>query len=481
MWALPADRKIFLDIFGQECARHLRRLIDMRHSDVFQSDEELLLLWADKPELSAFEFSPGGHLPQAIVVDSKQIREFIAWVTTVVGGYRPFTAFFRIIDRETAQRALELKEPSVGRFDNALAGLIIAEALTLSPTQRSASMLSLLPCESTYCYSFARALAVGYVPGRDGASPIAAPLALARRLTRQPARRLGDDLLSTALKVMSGLVAGAAPPGSGVLAFIWEACRELQSYGEVKRSWDSLDGGAVLPSALNEMRGPREQRVRTFERILSRANQLDVLTSSFLAGLLADQIGPGTFEHIDLLLPYLNQYPMALVWYGLCAGLHPDSEVQQVGNCLGRRLVRDLLASEPIISRPKYDIAVSELEVYLDREEPLEFRAASQNHIAVELLPGVPAYMKWPILPSSESVPAQPREISLHGRANQPELPLKSSSEEKSSDGGLSPERQSAVRDLEMAVERVKLILKEPNLPPNPLSEREGSKRRKKH
>ena len=193
--------------------------------------------------------------------------------------------------------------------------------------------------------------------------------------------------------------------------FIWETCRELQSEREVKRSWGLLTDAGVLPQQLlSELRGPREQRVKAFERILHSPNQLDALTSSFLAGLLADQIGPGSFEHVDLLLPYLNQYPTALLWYGLCAGLHPDSEVQQVGNCLGRRLIRDLLAPDPILSRPKYDIAVSELEVHLDREEPLEFRTASQNHIAVELLPGVPAYMKWPI--TAESVAAPSRGVS---------------------------------------------------------------------
>jgi hypothetical protein len=483
MWALPADRKILLDILGPGAARHLQGLIDARRSDVLRSNEELLLLWGSKPEPYLSGFLPGEHLPEAIVVHGKQMREFTAWVTMVVGGYRPFTAFFRIIDRESVQRALEFKEPSLGRFDNALAGLIMAEALTLSATQRSVSALSLLPCESTYCYSFARALAVGYVATCKGEDPISAPLALARRLTRQPARRLEDGLLSTALKVVSGLAVGQAIPVSGgVPAFIWEACRELQSEGEVKQSWDLLgEGGAIPTQLLNDMRGPREQRVRTFERILNGVNQLDVLTSSFLVGLLADQIGPGTFEHIDLLLPYLNQYPMALVWYGLCAGLHPDSEVQQVGNCLGRRLVRDLLASDPISSYPKYDIAVSELEVYLDREEPLEFRAASQNHIAVELLPGVPAYMKWPVVSSTEPASVQQREISLHGRGSQRELPLKSSLVETASDGGFSTDRQSAIRDLESAVQRVKLILKEPNIDSSRLNEKEGSKRRKKH
>ena len=105
------------------------------------------------------------------------------------------------------------------------------------------------------------------------------------------------------------------------------------------------------------------------------------MTSSFLAGLLADQIGPGSFEHVELLLPYLNQYPTALIWYGLCAGLHPDSEVQQVGNCLGRRLVRDLLAPDPILSRPKYDIAVeTSLRCTLIERNPWSSERQSKPH-----------------------------------------------------------------------------------------------------
>jgi hypothetical protein len=172
------------------------------------------------------------------------------------------------------------------------------------------------------------------------------------------------------------------------------------------------------------MRGPREHRVRTFERVLKQPNRLDTLTSSFLAGLLADQIAPGTFEHVDLLMPYLSQYPMALTWYGLCAGLNADSEVQQVGNCLGRRLVRDLLIPDSIVARPRYDLSIGELEVYLDREAPIEFRVAGQNHIAVELLPGVPAYMRWPAKDSlpSGSLSVQQRDIFQQTQLQQREL-----------------------------------------------------------
>jgi len=338
--------------------------------------------------------------------------------------------------------------------------------------QRSVSALSLLPCESTYSYSFARALALGYM--RDGDDPIAAPFALARKLTRQPARRLGDESLSTTLKVLSSLATDQTlNHEERIPRFVWETCRELQFEREVKSSWGLISEAGILPQQiLSELRGPREHRVRAFERILHGPNRLEPTTASFLAGLLADQIGPGSFEHVDLLLPYLNQYPTALTWYGLCAGLHPDSELQQVGNCLGRRLVRDLLASDAIISRPKYDIALGELEVHLDREEPLEFRTASQNHIAVELLTGVPAYMKWPPNQSTEPVQAQFRGTA--GSTRQGELPLTGVS-------GLSSDRQSAINDLERAVERVKLMLNEQHQSPNLFDKADANKRRKKH
>ncbi len=156
MWALPADRKTLLDIFGRQPPLHLNGFVDPRRSNLLQSSEELLLLWASKPEPPVSGPPSGEYLPAAIVVDPNQMREFIAWITTVTGGYRPFTAFIRIIDPQYLQHAIEPKEPNLGTFENAVAGLIIAEAITLAGAQRSVSALSLLPCESTYSYSLAR-------------------------------------------------------------------------------------------------------------------------------------------------------------------------------------------------------------------------------------------------------------------------------------------------------------------------------------
>jgi len=84
-------------------------------------------------------------------------------------------------------------------------------------------------------------------------------------------------------------------------------------------------------------------------------------------------------------------------------------ELMEDGYCANNPTLYAIAALErdPILSRPKYDIAVRELEVHPDREEPLEFRTASQNHIAVELLPSVPAYMKWPVTQATATVSPQ--------------------------------------------------------------------------
>lgn len=463
MYVLPADKKTLLDIFGKESmSSHLHRIKPGSRKTILRFDDEVILIWAREPSEGNLPSSVERYLPDVIAVRSEQMREFLAWATSVIGGYRPFTAFFRVVTPQQAALALDPLETSLSPVESALVGLIIGEALTLSTNQRSVAALSLLPCQSTYSYSFARALALGHVRESEAvgtSNPIAGAWSLARRLTRQPPRKLTDDMLVPAFNIVAALAGGSGGPSHPrVPGFVWESCREIQSNGEIHRSWNLLqERVSLIDALLNEMRGPREHRVRAFERVLKELSQnpLDTLTASFLAGALANQVAPGSFEHTDLLVPYLGQFPMALVWYGLCAGLHPDSELEQVGDCLGRRLARDLLMSDPLLSRPKYDIAVSELEVYLDREASIDFRVASQNHIAVELLPGVPAFMKWPV--NSASAEASVAAPNRPPPRSQTELPLQSPAREVSAVP--ASERFAAVQELERAVQRVRLIL----------------------
>jgi len=413
--------------------------------------DELLLLWARKPVK--------GDLPTVIVVRDEASREFIAWATTAIGGYRPFTAFFKVMDKTQAQQAFGMRERTLGKLEGPLVGLIIGEALTQSANRQSVQSLSLLTFKSTYSYSLARAYALGYHQRAPQKDTIADAWTLARKLTRQPTRRLADEYVKIAFNVIMALEGNSSADRLDVPEFVIEVSRELFFKGTVEKSWRLLDGRSPsLDKLAMKMEGPREKRVLAFEEVLNSATGIDPISASFLVGLLGSQIGQGTFEHIELLAPHIPKFQMALVWYGICGGLYQDTEVQESADCLGRLLVRDLLLADPILSPPKYDISVKELEVCLDREEPINFRAASYSHIAVEIAPGVPAIMKWPV---RVPPPEDQRSSAAKSQVKSPVIGKQASLFPADHDNDLLLQGEAAMLDLDRAVGRIKTIFGE--------------------
>src|SRR3972149_1694558 len=92
MWISKADRKGLLD-FIQTCNPNKIQSTEetncLRLFPVFGDD--LLLIWSDK-------FTFGSYLPELIcVADGKEI-DFLAWASTYLKLFRPFTAFCRVLD-----------------------------------------------------------------------------------------------------------------------------------------------------------------------------------------------------------------------------------------------------------------------------------------------------------------------------------------------------------------------------------------------
>lgn len=454
MWALPADKRILLDLLGKD-----RTGIAIEASQItpdslsMDSSDELILLWARKPA--------EGDPPSAIIVRAKAMREFIAWTTAAIRDYRPFTAFFKVVDNRLAKQVLELEQPTLGKFESPMVGLIIGEALTQAPNNISVQDLSLLPCKSTYSFSLARAYALGYYSNKKRADdPIGDAWALARSLTRQPLRKLSDESIQAAFDVIMDLDGKAPYSNPNLSEFVIQACRELFFQGAVKNSWRLLQGHIpFLEDIIMEMEESREKRVRTFENVVKSSTKLDPVTSSFLVGLLASQIGQGTFEHVELLRPYILENQMAFVWYGLCVGLHRDTEVQESYNCLGRRLVRELLFTDHLVSLPKYDISVAELEVCLDREAPLYFRVASHGHISVEIVPGVPAIMRWPI--SVSPVAEEQRPSETYSSVSRSAVGSQISLFPEPPENNLWNQGEAAFLDLDRAIGNIKTVFKD--------------------
>lgn len=156
----------------------------------------------------------------------------------------------------------------------------------------------------------------------------------------------------------------------------------------------------MFENVKNQMQGAREDRVVTLEKTLNMLiayKSQDQVTGAFLCGYLTSLIAPGTFDHISLLRPYIANYPTALLWYGLCAGINETNNLANYSGGAGRRIAREAFRKEDIFDRPRCDISMAELEVLLFGEKSgLDFRGGGQNYLEVEIVPCVSAVIRWP-------------------------------------------------------------------------------------
>ncbi len=188
-----------------------------------------------------------------------------------------------------------------------------------------------------------------------------------------------------------------APSGAMV-----RACLELKTSQKIDlQTWRDLVGSSRdLHSAQEKMQGSREERVTRFESAvwsLSQGTAVNPEVASFLCGYLASLIDPGSLSHVRLVSPFLDRFPTAMLWYGLCAGLQQKSDVLSQFNALGRRVLRDIVNPESLLGRPQSDIAIDELDVFLRGDKPLrDFHRSSPRHISIELSPRIHTIMNWP-------------------------------------------------------------------------------------
>jgi len=184
--------------------------------------------------------------------------------------------------------------------------------------------------------------------------------------------------------------------------YMYNACLNLYKESEVgPETWDLLAREHPrLRDARREMQGPREGRVVFFEQSvlsLAETRRSNSEFASFLFGFLASQIGPGTLDYLSLITPHVDQFPTALLWYGLCSGLQHRSSLHGFSGGLGRRALREILRRESVFDSPQSDIALAELEALTSSDTAaMEFRTGTQGVLAIEIVPLVTTTVRWP-------------------------------------------------------------------------------------
>lgn len=332
----------------------------------------IVTVWSEKPEQ--------GRLPNLLVLAQSEKKDFFAWANAYL-KVKPLTAFVRVLDFESLGN---LKPPSANaeKWNKGIIGLVIAEALTY--LDQPSLKISLRACEGTYSFAAARSLL--HVEAPPGVRQTGINWFRSREALGNRATKLALTDLQEIWSVMAQLVSEETPDASQVIV---RSCMNLLESGDVSDSdWMSLTKDLHAYDLRLAMRDTREERVRLLESFLQRFGDRPPRKeeTAFLIGYLVSMVAPGTLDHWRLLNPVRQSIPTAGLWYGLCAGLRRESNLESFGAGIGRLLSRELRRKIDLMEQPTCDIAVDELEVtgpfFKDSQ-------ATSNAIEVEVSPGV--------------------------------------------------------------------------------------------
>lgn len=402
MWIVTTNRDGLLMHLAANKRNDLLRGATQQSQSLRLKAEEIAMLWESQPHSAE-------NLPEVIVVADGELRSFLAWTSTYLDGFRPFTSLCRVLDTRTFEKIREAAPPrQLGRVGPACAAIILADALTQGMGRVDESSITIAACESTYSFARSRFTALGI---RDDAEILQRKWSLAREIGRQPRRRLSPDSAEP-LWILLEALAGS-PRGEQHVRWDMEFYHLCNDYMRV--GWLPIEflkvfalSTSVQWSAVAEaMSGSREQRVTVLEDMLRGPSlrKLTGLEGDFVRGYLASLLSPGTIEYLSLVSSYLDEYPMLLMWYAFFAGLHPESKVLSQFGGLCRRLLKDVEQRDMLFERPRCDISVEELEVLAATglSGLTYIRGGAQGSVRVELYPTLSAPVR--LTPSASDQP----------------------------------------------------------------------------
>ena len=231
-----------------------------------------------------------------------------------------------------------------------------------SPSQLTPELIS---------FVMSRSLALGMPDADEGISTNWQKL---RRLTRQPKLSVDFSVLESVWVILLSVLSTGLP-GFGP-ASIFQTARSIdRRHSSISRKisdylveavWALLNKSELgsydwqfltrafpeLYSALDDVKGTREERVRSLDRYLGhliKAANRDQLTASFMAGYLTSQVSPGGFDHASLLLPHLPALNSSILWYGLSAGANKEGQLKATSRSVNSKFFCEARVAKPQI------------------------------------------------------------------------------------------------------------------------------------
>lgn len=392
MWVLPVNRRQLIDLLAPDRdARTINAVEELRPSLDIVRSKVTVAVWPADP-------NKFGRMPTAIICADGDRQEIMAWLSTYVRDFRPFTAYCRVVERPIAEQFLKSSAtPTLHGMEGICAGLILGESLMHARGRASILDLPFSAYSATLSHAISRTYALS--GGSISIDQIAKLWSQARELTGQS----GLAPPNAALSVWAAALGKSRQVARGRSLFdesdtLTHAWIEFSARGELSDElWHNLvQGYQELEPMRQILDMPREHRVPMIDtalHILGSARG-DQEQRSFLAGYLTSLLGPGTLDHAEFLTPVAAALPAAYLWYGLFAGVNTRGDALPVGNPLARRIVRDLTIPDCIIDRPRCDIALEELMMHGSHESLLKITSKA-GRLDIDILPGVTTSVRW--------------------------------------------------------------------------------------
>ena len=304
-------------------------------------------------------------VPVAVVVREKEMGDFLAWTNTYLPNWSPITAYLRVISEANYREVNEHVADIFGSsYEPALVGLIVGEALIHSGARHEVEQVPYGGCIATFSFVAARGARCGIA-----VEDLAERWELCRRVTGQAPLETRVRELVVPWRVLvevakKGTVTSRNASTTGLKEILEDALADIVTTGMVGPVvWKDLTRGfPEVRSAMDYMSDTQEARMIAFERMLKETGKGKKVRSqeaSFLAGYIASLIAPGSLKHAYLLVDHVDRLPTAIMWLSLFASFHQKSQLRM--SSLAHLVWRTMTEEEDVLSRPRCDIALTEL------------------------------------------------------------------------------------------------------------------------
>jgi hypothetical protein len=394
MWVIDGDKKTILDFIDKGDLKTFNVKSEKQIKPIYKEDQ-IYLIWNKKPTKINIPF------PEIVCIKDGSSRNFLAWVSTYINDFIPFTSFVRVIEYKKLVSTLERRRITFNNVEeNAAIGALVGEIVThrINNNIKDITMSSAM---STLSFALGNGLFEGY--HLDNYIELLMNWEKARKLSKQQKRVLDVESIIAIWEVVYNICEKNAPNRLFKNNDDYEinACKSIISKGfyDFKNVYKNEIHSNALEWISTNKKYTREESIKIFEE-LSHPKNLSKISNgkeSFVLGYLAYKIAPGETNYYELIVPFLKNYPNCIMWYFILSSFSNYSNILCYNNGVGWRILQKIYSNIDTFDKPKCDLSVDELEVFLNVDKPkTNFLVEHRDQLIVEIAPMINITIHWP-------------------------------------------------------------------------------------